>query len=214
MKTRILALTLVVGASVSSQAATYSYVDWDTQLSGSVTGVMTVGSQTVNATYTGNYSFAQTDESGTYYYSGPNFTSSEVDNAPASTDIIAISGGQETHTISFDKALINPIFDIVSLGNGGTSVTYTFDKSFSILSQGGGYWGGGSLTTSDGLTVEGIEGHGTLQFMGSITSLTWTTGNAEYWHGFTVGAAEAVPEPASMAVIGLGLAAIARRRKA
>ena len=53
--------------------------------------------------------------------------------------------------------------------------------------------------------------------------MTWRSSTNEYWNGFTVGvqgtAAEvpAIPEPSTMALLGLGLAAVGvvqRRRKA
>jgi hypothetical protein len=180
---------------------------------GSAAGTITLQDlSTVQVSYTGDISFANTNGGINYWNYPGTYTNTVIDNLPPDSDIIAFDGGgTQVNTLTFSKALVNPIMAIVSLGQYGYPVQYIFDAPFDVLSVGQGSWGNGSLTKLPGNVLEGKEGHGTIQFIGTFNSISWTCPTTEYWHGFTVAA---IPEPATLVLLGLGvaLARVARRR--
>jgi len=57
-----------------------------------------------------------------------------------------------------------------------------------------------------GSTVSGLEGNGSIAFLGTYTTITFTTPEYESWYAFTVGSA--VPEPSTWAMMMLGFAGL------
>ena len=213
----MIAAFLIVAAARVANAAPISWVDWTSSTINSVTGNI----DGIGVTYSGEVLFAQTSGGTNYWNPGTPYVSTAVDNAPPASDIIALIGGSGsgTQTITFSSPVTNLFMAIVSLGQPGYPVTYNFDQPFDVLSYGPGYWGGpGTLTELPGNVVEGIEGHGTIEFLGTFSSLSFTVPTAENWHGFTVGIdpelqpAAPVPEPATLSLLGLGFAASAMRK--
>jgi thrombospondin type 3 repeat protein/Big-like domain-containing protein len=195
----------------------YSWVDWQSAnvAAGTATGTVTLGNGTTVTVdlrvadpngaapifgYTNNGMNVGGIAGFTFHdWFSSNFasyTSAFVLNGPGfDDDIIALAGGSESghplssYTITFSQAVSDPVMAIMSLGSGGNPATYDFDRSFEVLSQGPGRFGGSStaLTTAAGEQLVGREGYGTLRFLGSFSTFSWTVPDGEVWHGFTLG---------------------------
>jgi len=139
-----------------------------------------------------------------------------VNNAPVSADgIIQLAGGNtNVNTVTFSKPVVNPVMAIWSLGSGGASAQFDFINATPGLVSGGpsAEYGGKSITIS-GNDVFGAEGNGTVQFIGTFSSLSWTNPAYEFWYGFDVGIAgvgssggsSGVPEPSTLALFSIAL---------
>lgn len=215
---RLITTALVAAlAAPAAFAAPAYWTDWTSPLTAAsgVTGTITTPSSTVGVTFTGAYTFAQTS-GGTFYWTTPGtYTSSAVDNAPATTDLVALSAGG-LKTITFSQSVHNPLIALTSW-NGNV---VDFGAPIVVLSEGCGFWGCGTAVLNAGGT--GFTGsgelHGVIELLGDYTSISFTD-TSEHWHGFTVGIqgiadpGTGVPEPASLALIGGALAALAVVRR-
>lgn len=193
---------LCLAATAAGAQAQIDWTDWQSASSGFVSG--TAAGITVQ--YTGGINFTQISGGTNYWQPVGTYTSATVPNAPSSSDIIALNaiGG----ALTFSAPVTNPVMAIVSLGQFGIGTRWSFDAPFSILSNGPGAFGNGLFSLPGGNVLQGNEAHGTIQFQGTFTSISWSIANGESWAGFTVG----VPAPASG---GVGVAALAwlRRRR-
>jgi hypothetical protein len=131
-------------------------------------------------------------EGGSPYESGgPNGN----DNRPTDTDMIGIYQGG-THSFTFDRPVDDLYFAFIS-ANGNV---LSFSSTIELLSSAGenvdgldpdacGYWGCGSAEVVNGTDLKGTgEAHGVIRLAGQFTGFSFTN-EAEYWHGFTFGAA-------------------------
>jgi hypothetical protein len=151
------------------------------------------------------------------------FSGGTVGNPPLQSGgiIQLFGGGTVVDTITFSQPIVDPIMAIWSLGQGGLLASFVFTASEPFTIQSGGpsaEYGGSSIVGGLNL-VSGIEGNGTIQFDGTFSQISWTNPQFENWYGFTIGATAVgepspVPEPATLALLGMGLmgAAAARRR--
>ena len=136
-----------------------------------------------------------------------------VNNAPVPADAIIqlVGGNTNVNTVTFSKPVVNPVMAIWSLGAAGTQASFDFISVTPVFVSGGpsAEYGGSAITIS-GNDVLGAEGNGTVQFIGTFTSLSWTNPTFEDWYGFNVGIAGVggsvgAPEPSTLALFGIAL---------
>jgi hypothetical protein len=145
---------------------------------GTATGTITLqGGQTVTVTFAainadgsaGNLHGAQWMGTLTnYWMPAAPYISAQVENAPPGTDLLQLAGGMnQTYRVTLSEPIKDPVMAIVS--------------------QGAGYWGGNDMALKQlpGDVVQGNEGHGTIQFIGTFATFSWTVPTPEVWHGFT-----------------------------
>jgi hypothetical protein len=212
----LLLAACAVSTSALAHADTIVWTNWSSATSGtpgSATG--TIGS--INVTYSGQTSGLTNVPSWT---PASTFTGGVVGNAPPHTPTIQLEGGTGlSETINFSSTVVDPIFAIWSLGQPGISGSFDFSSKsgqpFTVVGGGPSAEFGGSALTSTGSVVHGVEGNGLVQFMGSFDSISFTTPVFENYYAFTVGydatltgPTPTVPEPATLSLFGLGLAAV------
>lgn len=215
----LLLAAIFASTSLAAHADNIAWTNWSTGTSGnpgSASG--TIGS--INVTYSGQTSGLLHN----YPSWGPTstFTGGVVGNAPpAANNAVQIEGGQSyTETITFSSVVADPIFAVWSLGAGGTPASFIFTDTEPFTVQGGGPSNeyGGTALYINGESVEGKEGNGIIQFNGNFSSISFTTPQYEGFYAFTVGedqdltsqlpGGSPVPEPESLSLLGLGLAAL------
>ena len=218
------AVGLMMGASVPARAATINWAVWSNTFTPGSTGgsaTATMGSTTV--AYSGEVISVTHTPS---WLPATTFSGGTVGNTPSqSGGAIQLQGGAatSTDTITFSTPVVNPVMAIFSLGQGGLPASFVFASAdaFTIQSGGPSAEFGGTIITQSGNSVLGSEGNGTIQFIGTYSSISWTNPVNEFYYGFTVGApgtVGAVPLPATLPLFASGLVGLGllgwRRKKA
>jgi hypothetical protein len=218
----LLFAAFAVCPSAVAHADVITWTSWSTASAGNP-GSASGTAGTITVTYSGQTSGLTNVPSWT---PAATFTGGAVGNAPPHTPTIQLQGGSAlTETISFSSTVVDPIFAIWSLGASTAPATFDFSSKsgqpFDLLGGGPSAEFGGSALTSTGSVVHGSEGNGLVEFIGPFDSITFTTPNFENYYAFTVGydatltggGTPAVPEPATLSLFGLGVAALPLLRR-
>jgi hypothetical protein len=204
----------------SAQADVIDWATWTATSTGYPTGGGATGSTAAGVTITYQGELLSVVANYPSWTPNGSYVGGTVGNAPpVSGGILQLQGGfnpAPTDTITFSTPVTNPVFAIWSLGQTGIDASFNFNAPFTIEAGGpSAEYNGNPITTSGGNVVSGIEGNGTIQFIGTYTQISWTNPVNEYWYGFTVGV-DAAPEPGTWMMMILGFAGIgfmAYRRK-
>jgi hypothetical protein len=210
--------TLVIGqVPQSARASTIDWTVWDPSsvATGSVSGSAAGSAGGVGVKYTG--------ELENLYFNYPSwgppatFSGGTVGNPPLPADgIIQLFGSTGAiDKITFATPVTNPVMAIWSLGQTGIDASFVFGSTEPFAIESGGpssEYGGSSIFTTSPCAAGsacGIEGNGTIQFIGTYSSISWTNPTFEDWYGFTVGVAQ-TPLPSTWTMLiagflGLGL---------
>ncbi|MGA2173612.1 MAG: VPDSG-CTERM sorting domain-containing protein [Verrucomicrobiota bacterium] len=189
----ILAALAATAVSMTAMGDTIQYTHWTSDNLGLGQVYGTLGG--VNVTYSGEVAFDQLNNTGTYWYtdpsqvpgSGTEYLNAVVGNTPSTSDMIAITGASVVDTFTFSSPVTDPVMLLVSLGQSGIHTTYTFNTPFTVLSDGPGWWGGPGTLVQSGNALTGIEGDGSIEFVGTYSSISFVGSAPEYWNGFTIG---------------------------
>jgi hypothetical protein len=138
-----------------------------------------------------------------------------IGNGPAQfSNLMQIFGGTSTvNTLSFSQPVVDPVLAIFSLGSvvqGQASFVFTGFSPLNVVGGPSAEFGGNALTIN-GVTVSGIEGNGSIQFLGTYSSISWTNPQFEDYYGFNVGVVGVVPEPNALTLAVIALVGVTLR---
>ncbi len=165
--------------SVENQCPPFAkWTDWTAVTAGSsATGTLPLTAGNVTVTYTSPQ--VQTIQTPGYFNLGDAYNG--VMPVSGVEGLQAFHGVGLTHTYTFSQPVKDPILVFWSMNNS----SFTFANDFILLGQKGG-------VTKSGNTLVGpfAESNGTIQLIGTYSSISYTSSTLENWTGVTVGSTD------------------------
>ncbi|RYG40817.1 PEP-CTERM sorting domain-containing protein [bacterium] len=210
---RLLPLALLILPALS-HAEPFSWVTWDpsTATANSVVGTIPTDRGLVTVTFSGV--IRSVDTATEYWNPASSFEGGAVSNRPDTHNSVTLQSAG-AYSLTFSRPVANVAVGLWSVGRSGTSVSFDFDQTPTIAASGPNNSYGGEGLIASGNAVRGQEANGTVLFNSVPSRLGWTTDIPEDYSVITVGlsTAQPVPEPATVAALGVGALALLRRRK-
>jgi PEP-CTERM motif-containing protein len=206
----LLVSTLITAGAISAPTSSLAaFVDWTAIDATANTASGTLNSATVTLSTTANPA-SLFDPNGGVAGGNDSGTSTAFANPVFFTPSIALTDTVDLNSSSsflftFSEAISNLTLHLAQLA----STTVTFNAPFTLVSSDGDF-----LTTSNsiqGTDTSPDDANGSLLFSGPLSSLSWTASTPNFGDGvsiqFSVDAPAAIPEPGSLGLLGLALAA-------
>ena len=210
---RLLPLALFVLPALS-HAEAFSWVTWDrsTATPTSVVGTIPTDRGLVTVVFSGV--IRSVDTTTDYWNPASSFSGGIVNNRPDTNNSVTLESAGP-YSLTFSRPVANVAVGLWSVGRSGTSVSFAFDQTPTIAASGPSDSFGGQGLIASGNAVGGQEANGTVVFNSVSNRLGWTVDVPETYSTITVGLSNAqpVPEPATIAALGIGALALLRRRK-